>query len=156
IYTNATIAVSERIYDIMKNVFQPKYFQLPVMSEGFKYEVSDFIKTIHPDYLKGDMVSHIKPTLDQLTREYAMTGMKRMVIMEAFDKDIDDFALLASCSHSVMTVGSFGFWSGFLAGGSVVYAHVPALQLLVDPINLGPVGFQNWHPINMDSEIPES
>ena len=37
----------------------------------------------------------------------------------------EDMALLASCSHSIMTMGSFGFWSSFLTGGQVVYAYIP-------------------------------
>ncbi|XP_047492333.1 galactoside 2-alpha-L-fucosyltransferase SEC1-like isoform X3 [Penaeus chinensis] len=32
-----------------------------------------------------------------------------------------DLAVLVSCNHSIITMGSFGFWSGFLAGGEVVY-----------------------------------
>ncbi|XP_069490141.1 galactoside alpha-(1,2)-fucosyltransferase 2-like [Ambystoma mexicanum] len=32
-----------------------------------------------------------------------------------------DFALLAHCNHSIMTVGTFGIWSSFLAGGETVY-----------------------------------
>ena len=38
-YTNATIAVSERIFDVMKKVFEPKYFQLPVMSKLIRYMI---------------------------------------------------------------------------------------------------------------------
>ena len=30
-------------------------------------------------------------------------------------------ALLASCDHVIMTVGTFGWWGGYLSGGEVVY-----------------------------------
>lgn len=30
-------------------------------------------------------------------------------------------ALLASCNHSIITTGTFGWWTAFLAGGQVVY-----------------------------------
>ena len=33
----------------------------------------------------------------------------------------EDFALLTMCNHSLMTVGSFGWFSSWLAGGEVVY-----------------------------------
>ncbi|KAL7647729.1 UNVERIFIED_CONTAM: hypothetical protein RMT77_001338 [Armadillidium vulgare] len=33
----------------------------------------------------------------------------------------EDFAILSSCSHGIMTVGSFGFWASFLTGGQVLY-----------------------------------
>lgn len=35
-----------------------------------------------------------------------------------------DMAVLASCNHSIITLGSFGFWTGFLTGGEVVYPDV--------------------------------
>ncbi|KAM4651346.1 galactoside alpha-(1,2)-fucosyltransferase 2-like [Discoglossus pictus] len=32
-----------------------------------------------------------------------------------------DFALLAHCNHTIMTIGTFGFWAGYLAGGETIY-----------------------------------
>ncbi|XP_078511178.1 galactoside alpha-(1,2)-fucosyltransferase 2-like [Lissotriton helveticus] len=32
-----------------------------------------------------------------------------------------DFSLLAHCNHTIMTIGTFGFWAGYLAGGEVIY-----------------------------------
>ncbi|XP_078511179.1 galactoside alpha-(1,2)-fucosyltransferase 2-like [Lissotriton helveticus] len=32
-----------------------------------------------------------------------------------------DFALLAHCNHTIMTIGTFGIWAGYLAGGEVIY-----------------------------------
>ncbi|XP_075046000.1 galactoside alpha-(1,2)-fucosyltransferase 2-like [Mixophyes fleayi] len=32
-----------------------------------------------------------------------------------------DFALLAHCNHTIMTVGTFGYWAGYLAGGETIY-----------------------------------
>ncbi|XP_071153259.1 galactoside alpha-(1,2)-fucosyltransferase 2-like [Mytilus edulis] len=39
-----------------------------------------------------------------------------------------DMATLASCNHTIITVGSFGWWSGWLAGGEVTYFKWPAKQ----------------------------
>ncbi|XP_045615589.1 uncharacterized protein [Procambarus clarkii] len=36
-----------------------------------------------------------------------------------------DLAVLVACNHSVITLGSYGFWAAYLAGGAVVY---PDLQ----------------------------
>lgn len=33
-----------------------------------------------------------------------------------------DLALLASCNHSIITYGNFGFWGAYLAGGEVILA----------------------------------
>ncbi|XP_053308216.1 galactoside alpha-(1,2)-fucosyltransferase 2-like [Spea bombifrons] len=32
-----------------------------------------------------------------------------------------DFALLASCNHTIMTIGTFGYWASYLVGGETVY-----------------------------------
>ncbi|XP_005412995.1 PREDICTED: galactoside 2-alpha-L-fucosyltransferase 2 [Chinchilla lanigera] len=32
-----------------------------------------------------------------------------------------DFALLTQCNHTVMTIGTFGIWAAYLAGGDAVY-----------------------------------
>ncbi|KAM4824947.1 galactoside alpha-(1,2)-fucosyltransferase 2-like isoform 2-T3 [Thomomys bottae] len=32
-----------------------------------------------------------------------------------------DFALLVQCNHTIMTIGTFGFWAAYLAGGDAVY-----------------------------------
>ena len=34
---------------------------------------------------------------------------------------IDDLIALSLCHHSIVTVGTFGFWTGYLAGGTVVH-----------------------------------
>ena len=34
-----------------------------------------------------------------------------------------DMAVLTMCDHSIITVGSFSWWSGWLTGGDVVYYH---------------------------------
>ncbi|XP_044133462.1 galactoside alpha-(1,2)-fucosyltransferase 2-like [Bufo gargarizans] len=33
----------------------------------------------------------------------------------------DDFALLAHCNHTIMTIGTFGYWAGYLAKGETIY-----------------------------------
>jgi galactoside 2-L-fucosyltransferase 1/2 len=37
-----------------------------------------------------------------------------------------DMAILASCDHSIITVGSFGWWTGWLTNGEVTYFKLPA------------------------------
>ncbi|ELU02435.1 hypothetical protein CAPTEDRAFT_40679, partial [Capitella teleta] len=34
---------------------------------------------------------------------------------------IVDLCVLSSCNHSIITVGTFGWWGAYLAGGRVVY-----------------------------------
>ncbi|XP_052092534.1 galactoside alpha-(1,2)-fucosyltransferase 2-like [Mytilus californianus] len=42
------------------------------------------------------------------------------------NSDVVDMATLASCNHTIITVGSFGWWSGWLADGEVTYFKWPA------------------------------
>ena len=39
-----------------------------------------------------------------------------------------DMALLAQCNHSIMTVGTFGWWGAWLAGGETIYFNHPARE----------------------------
>uniref|UniRef100_A0A8C5ZCC2 L-Fucosyltransferase n=1 Tax=Marmota marmota marmota TaxID=9994 RepID=A0A8C5ZCC2_MARMA len=32
-----------------------------------------------------------------------------------------DFALLTQCNHTIMTIGTFGIWAAYLAGGETIY-----------------------------------
>lgn len=43
------------------------------------------------------------------------------VIFSKFSKAIIDLALLSLCNHSIITTGTFGWWGGWLCGGTVVY-----------------------------------
>ena len=43
------------------------------------------------------------------------------VIYSHYEKGIIDMAILSLCHHSIITGGSFGWWSGWLAGGNVIY-----------------------------------
>ena len=36
-----------------------------------------------------------------------------------------DMALLAQCNHSIMTVGTFGWWGAWFAGGETIYFKHP-------------------------------
>ncbi len=36
-------------------------------------------------------------------------------------RDFEDLAILALCDHTIMSVGSFGWWAAWLAGGTTLY-----------------------------------
>jgi len=47
--------------------------------------------------------------------------------------DILDLAILSACNHSILTVGTFGWWAGWLAGGKTVYYRdFPRLRSSLD------------------------
>jgi hypothetical protein len=43
---------------------------------------------------------------------------------EAGDSPFQDMATLVECNHTIFTWGTFGWWSGWLAGGTVVYSEL--------------------------------
>ena len=43
------------------------------------------------------------------------------VTFSIFRKPIIDMAIMSLCDHMIITAGSFGWWGGWLSGGTVVY-----------------------------------
>ena len=39
-----------------------------------------------------------------------------------------DLALMTLCNHTIMSVGTFGWWAGFLSGGDVIYYSEPYVE----------------------------
>ena len=63
-----------------------------------------------------------------------------------------DLAILASCNHSIITVGTFGWWGAWLAGGQVVYySDFPPLKPRYLNVTREQVQkdyyLPQWHPI---------
>ncbi|CAL4151127.1 unnamed protein product, partial [Meganyctiphanes norvegica] len=86
---------------------------------------------------------------DDLGHAKANFAQEDDVIFTELNSDVEDIALLASCSATAMTVGSFGWWAGFLSGGEVVYSLLTRFKETPDahPISLGPLGYENWRGI---------
>lgn len=47
--------------------------------------------------------------------------------VENYKREVD-MALLASCNHTIMTVGTFGWWAAWLANGEVTHYRYPAAR----------------------------
>ncbi|XP_041361053.1 galactoside 2-alpha-L-fucosyltransferase SEC1-like [Gigantopelta aegis] len=85
------------------------------------------------DYLKRAMEyirSKVKGDIVYVVCSNDMTWTRRVIqdpnvaFMEGGSREID-FALLASCDHLIMTVGTFGWWVGWMVKGIVVYYDKP-------------------------------
>jgi galactoside 2-L-fucosyltransferase 1/2 len=50
-------------------------------------------------------------------------------VLNALEEVGADLATLAKCNHSIMTVGTFGWWAAYLAGGHTVYYKDPFTNL---------------------------
>ena len=50
------------------------------------------------------------------------------MIMSNMTSDLEDFVLMQSCDHKIMTVGTFGWWAAWMTsqrGGDVMYYRHP-------------------------------
>ncbi|KAF2348139.1 Glycosyl transferase family 11 [Trinorchestia longiramus] len=36
----------------------------------------------------------------------------------------EDMCLLSLCQHNIITFGTFGFWAGYMSGGTTLYPHL--------------------------------
>ncbi len=54
------------------------------------------------------------------SRVFVRQKVAPVVFSETFSA-IQDMAVLSLCNHSIITVGSFGWWSAWLAGGTTLY-----------------------------------
>lgn len=49
------------------------------------------------------------------------SSRKFPVVLTALGPDVQDLGILAACNHTIITVGSFGWWAAWLSGGITVY-----------------------------------
>ena len=63
-------------------------------------------------------------------KKWTRTHMPNNTIVEYLSHPKREFlvAILASCDHTITTVGSFGWWIGWLTGGEVTYFKWPAKE----------------------------
>jgi galactoside 2-L-fucosyltransferase 1/2 len=70
-----------------------------------------------------------------LTSAAASAGASNapVVVMSREHTTEQDLAILSACNHTIMTVGTYGWWAGYLAGGTTVYLrNFPAARSELD------------------------
>ncbi|XP_067672020.1 galactoside alpha-(1,2)-fucosyltransferase 1-like [Haliotis asinina] len=73
--------------------------------------------------------SHVTFVLASTSAEFIKDVLKEKdVIHVTGGSAIVDMAVMARCDHLIQTVGTYGWWSGFLNRGSVVYYKYPARE----------------------------
>ncbi len=94
---------------------------------GFRFAPAYYIKSAM-DYYRGKYTNpqFIVCTDDRKWVLEHVDTKRKDIHMIRTGSGIGDMALLTQCNHSITTVGTFGWWASYLAGGEVVYYHPPA------------------------------
>ena len=74
----------------------------------------------------------IAATNDPIWTKENVIPLRQNIFMSPFTSPFDDMCLLAKCNDSIITAASYGWWSAYLAGGSVVYDTI--FPILNSPI----------------------
>lgn len=97
---------------------KPKYLEKAMMYFLSKYTNVHFI-------VSSDDIKWCKTNETNLQPGGLKTTIKYSVHFSPSYSPEFDLALLAQCNHTIMTVGTFGWWGGWLAGGEVTYFNNP-------------------------------
>ncbi|XP_042890484.1 galactoside alpha-(1,2)-fucosyltransferase 2-like [Penaeus japonicus] len=122
--------------------YSQKFHNCSLPSSAFYHDALDYYRAryAHPLFVvASDDLSHARQHLADA----------RDVVFSEMSRPEEDLALLASCSHSIMTAGSFGFWASYLAGGEVLYAHLKGCSRTpwVHPDTVSGPGFERWREV---------
>ncbi|OPL21214.1 hypothetical protein AM593_07288, partial [Mytilus galloprovincialis] len=86
------------------NIATPEYLNRSVSYYAKKYaNVLFLVISDGMDWSKNNMPSHVPV-------EFISLGKREL-----------DMATVVACDHTIMTIGTFGWWIGYLTGGEVVY-----------------------------------
>ncbi|EPQ15955.1 Galactoside 2-alpha-L-fucosyltransferase 2 [Myotis brandtii] len=85
---------------------------------GYLRQALDWFRARHPApvfVVTSDDMSWCRRNIDSSLGDVVFAGNGRQ------GSPAKDFALLTQCNHTVFTVGTFGVWAAYLAGGDAVY-----------------------------------
>ncbi|XP_052081324.1 galactoside alpha-(1,2)-fucosyltransferase 1-like isoform X2 [Mytilus californianus] len=93
------------------NIATPEYLNRSVNYYAQKYEAVLFI------VISDGMSWSMKNMPSHVPVEYISLGKREL-----------DMATVVACDHTIMTIGTFGWWIGYLTGGDVVYVKNAAAK----------------------------
>ena len=93
-------------FDQGYTVAPPSYLDMAMGFFEARYEHLIFI-------VCSDDIEWSKDVLEKRTNTIVLYSQGR--------KAIEDLAILSNCNHSIMTIGTFGWWGAWLAGGTTIY-----------------------------------
>jgi len=121
-YNVADAGYFRRAVHYMMQKFSRRQLVFVVCSDELSWARRNFPSTV--DHVTNDFNrSAVSNTTTKITTTPGTTTKLKPVV--AFSSPshspAEDLAILRSCNHTIMSVGSFGWWAGYLAGGTTVY-----------------------------------
>jgi len=100
----------QRILDYGYTIATPEYFESAMRYFAERYQHVQFV--VCSDYIHW---CH-----DNLPAAAGIGANVNIVFSENRSPEVD-LAILAQCNHTIMSVGSFGWWAAWLANGTTIY-----------------------------------
>ncbi|XP_036162947.1 galactoside alpha-(1,2)-fucosyltransferase 2-like [Myotis myotis] len=96
----------------------PNVWKGVLADRGYLRQALDWFRARHPApvfVVTSDDMAWCRENIDASRGDVVFAGDGRQ------GSPAKDFALLTQCNHTVFTVGTFGVWAAYLAGGDAVY-----------------------------------
>lgn len=96
----------------------PHHWHGVVADRGYLQQALDLFRARHPNpvfVVASNDMAWCRKNIDTSQGDVVFAGDGRE------GSPGSDLALLTQCNHTVMTIGTFGFWAAYLAGGDTVY-----------------------------------
>lgn len=113
-----------------------------VASEGYLRKAMDYFRQKYDDV-------HFVVCSDSMKWCNKTLGGQKDVTFSLTRRHGTDLAILSLCNHTVFTVGTFGWWAAWLAGGTAVYYpdQVNVSTTLYDQLKVDDYFIPDWIPI---------
>lgn len=127
-YTVANVRYFRRAVHYMTRKFPRRQLvfvvcsdELPWAKVNFSKAVSRVINHVTIDVRDKRKKSQVTNKTTTTTTAATTTAKSAVVVFSENYSAAEDLAILSSCDHTIMSVGTYGWWAGYLAGGTVVY-----------------------------------
>jgi len=111
-YTVADAGYFRRAVHLVMTKFPGRQLVFVVCTDDFRWSKGNF-----PDAVSRGMIDRGNHSDGDVTN----SKRKAVVVFSRNHVDREDLAILSACNHTIMTVGTFGWWAAYLAGGLTIY-----------------------------------
>jgi len=123
-YTVADVEYFRRAVHFVTRVFSGRQLVFVVCTDDVFWSKQNFPDTVSRE------INHVTLVFDGdgnhsndsgVANRTAANETRAVVVFSVRHGTEEDLAILSSCNHTIMTVGTYGWWAGYLAGGITIY-----------------------------------